>query len=87
MGVTDVGKAVLLLFIPAVPELGLPGEGLGALHLQEAAVRRSQTRPGRPSVPPPGPTSTPVLPPPERILLRSGPPMGWLLPLLPRAES
>ena len=35
LGIADVGKAVLLLLIPAVPQLGLPGEGLGALHLRE----------------------------------------------------
>lgn len=31
--VTDVGVAVPLPLIPAVPELGLPGERLGVLHL------------------------------------------------------
>lgn len=36
LGVADVSEAVLLLFVPAMPELGLPGEGLRAFHLQEA---------------------------------------------------
>ena len=35
MGIADVGKAVSLLFVPAMPELGLPGEGLRTLHLQD----------------------------------------------------
>lgn len=35
LGITDVGKAVLLLLIPTMPELRLPGEGLGTFHLPE----------------------------------------------------
>lgn len=38
--VADVGVAVLLHLVPAVPELGLPGERLGVLHLRGGQSRR-----------------------------------------------
>lgn len=35
LGITDVGEAVLLFFVPAVSKLRLPGEGLRTLYLQQ----------------------------------------------------
>lgn len=50
LGVADVGEAVPLLLVPAVPQLGLPGEGLGALHLRgrgQPSGRRPRQRRAR----------------------------------------
>lgn len=38
LSVADVGVAVLLPVIPAVPELGLPGKRLGGLHLRSSRL-------------------------------------------------
>lgn len=55
LGVADVGEAVPLLFIPAMPELGLPGEGLRALHLRGARWKQLVSRP----IPDPGGSGPP----------------------------
>lgn len=35
LSITDVGKAVLLFFIPVVTQLRKPGERIGAVHLDK----------------------------------------------------
>ena len=41
LSVADVGVAVPPPLIPPVPELGLPGELLGTLHLRSSRLRRA----------------------------------------------
>lgn len=54
LSVADVGVAVPPPLVPAVPELGLPGERLGTLHLRSSWLRRA----GRHRRCPPQPTGT-----------------------------